>query len=82
MIVRLNPRALFTLRAARGASIRVTSGRVWITEDGSAADHFIAAGGDYRVRGDGLVVVENSGDAAQAGIAVPEKLIAKMRGIA
>jgi hypothetical protein len=35
----------------------VVDGRVWITEDGCAADRFLVAGGRYRVGGDGLVLV-------------------------
>jgi len=65
-------RNLVTLRHARGARIRVTAGRVWITEDGSPSDHFVAAGGDYRVAGDGLVVVENF----RYGAGAPEACIA------
>jgi hypothetical protein len=35
---------------------------VWITEDGRPADRFLAAGGCYRVSGDGLVLVEAEND--------------------
>jgi hypothetical protein len=57
MVLRLNDRDFLRLRRARGAAIEVLDGRVWITEDGRAADSFIGSGGRYRVRGDGLVLV-------------------------
>jgi hypothetical protein len=57
MVLRLNNRDFLRLRAARGVAIEVLGGRVWITEDGSQADRFLAAGGRYRVGGDGLVLV-------------------------
>lgn len=49
------------LRGARGMSLRVVAGTVWITEDGWAKDSFVAAGTDYRVRGDGMVLVSPEG---------------------
>ena len=60
----------FSLRASRGACIRVLEGLLWITEDGLAADHFVHAGGEYRIAGDGLVVIEPAGRAGAARIMV------------
>ena len=57
MVLRIDDRDFLRLRGARGAAIEVLDGRVWITEDGRAADSFVASGGLYRVRGDGLVLV-------------------------
>jgi hypothetical protein len=45
----------------------VLHGRVWVTEDGRAADSFLAAGGRYRVRGDGLVLVGAEAPAGASG---------------
>lgn len=57
MVLRLHDKGFLRLRGARGVAIEVLDGRVWITEDGRAADSFLASGGRYRVRGDGLVLV-------------------------
>jgi hypothetical protein len=57
MVLRLDDRDFLRLRGARGTAIEVLDGRVWITEDGRAADSFVGSGGHYRVRGDGLVLV-------------------------
>ncbi len=57
MILDLDRGQLLRMRSARGATIEVLSGRVWITEDGCAADRFLDAGRCYRVGGEGLVLV-------------------------
>ena len=57
MVLRLNNKGFLRLRGARGLAIEVVDGRVWITEDGRTADRFLAAGGCYRVGGDGLVLI-------------------------
>ena len=66
MIVRLNPKDLLRLRKARGVEIRALAGRVWITEDGAVGDYFLEPGRSYRVRGNGLVLLEgdNGGNRA------------------
>jgi len=69
MIVRLNRNDLLRLRAARGVGIQVVTGRVWITEDGSAVDNFLEPGGTYRVSGNGLVLVESHGGPDSRAIA-------------
>jgi hypothetical protein len=57
MLLQLKHNDFLRLRGARGVAIEVVDGRVWITEDGRLADSFLAAGGCYRVSGDGLVLV-------------------------
>jgi ferric-dicitrate binding protein FerR (iron transport regulator) len=57
VVLRLNDKDFLRLRDARGVAIEVLDGRVWITEDGREADSFLAAGGRYRVSGDGLVLI-------------------------
>lgn len=57
MILHLQDQGFLWLRAARGATIEVLSGRVWITEDGCAADRFVDRGRRYRVRDDGPVLI-------------------------
>jgi hypothetical protein len=57
VVLRLNDKDFLRLRGARGVAIEVVGGRVWITEDGCQADRFLAAGGRYRVSGNGLVLI-------------------------
>jgi len=57
MLLRLKDKDFLRLRGARGVAIEVVGGRVWITEDGRVGDSFLDAGGRYRVKGDGLVLV-------------------------
>ena len=57
MILKLKSDDFLRLRGARGVAIEVLAGRVWITEDGRAADSFLGPGRRYRVCGDGLVLV-------------------------
>ena len=57
MLLKLKDKSFLRLRSARGTAIEVVQGRVWITEDGHQRDRFLAAGGRYRVCGDGLVLV-------------------------
>ena len=73
MILKLNCNDFLRLRHARGVAIQVLSGRVWITEDGRAADSFLGAGRSYRVASEGLVLVGTesfAGDGPGAEIAV------------
>jgi hypothetical protein len=57
MVLALRKNDLLRLRRAAGTSIEVLSGRVWVTEDGRAADYLLGPGRRYRVCGDGLVLV-------------------------
>lgn len=57
MILRLDCNDFVRLRKARGAAIEVLAGRVWITEDGRAADSFLGPGRCYHVGGEGLVLI-------------------------
>lgn len=68
MILQLQPNDYLRLRGARGVAIEVVAGRVWITEDGRAADSFLGPGRRYRVVGDGLVLV--SGEARLNAVSV------------
>lgn len=57
MVLQLTFNEVLRLQNAQGAAIEVLDGKVWITEDGRAADRFLEAGRSYRVAGPGLVVV-------------------------
>lgn len=64
MILKLKRNDFLRLRGARGVAIEVLTGRVWITEDGRAADSFLGPGRRYRVCGEGLVLVGTESFAA------------------
>ncbi|OGA61670.1 MAG: hypothetical protein A3G81_07520 [Betaproteobacteria bacterium RIFCSPLOWO2_12_FULL_65_14] len=68
MILNLDRGELLRLRSARGATIEVMSGRVWITEDGCAADRFLGPGRRYRVSGDGLVLVSTENPVSEVSV--------------
>lgn len=57
MILHLQDDGFVWLRAARGATIEVLTGRVWITEEDCFADRFVDRGCRYRIRDDGLVLI-------------------------
>jgi len=69
MVLNLLENDFLRLTGARGTTVEVLDGRVWITEAGRARDAFISSGMRYSVAGDGLVVVGRE-DGAQARIAV------------
>jgi uncharacterized protein YjiS (DUF1127 family) len=57
MILNLDPNGTLRMAGARGTTVRVLDGRVWITEAGHQADAFLAGGARYRVAGDGVVLI-------------------------
>jgi hypothetical protein len=57
MVLKLKSNDYLRMAGARGTQLEVLSGRVWVTEHGREADSFLAAGGRYRVSGDGLVLI-------------------------
>src|SRR5262245_59972743 len=75
MVLQLSFSDLLNLRGAKGAAIEVLDGAVWITEHGAGGDQFLAAGGSYRVRGAGLVVVgpEGRGRPARVEVRTPAR---------
>jgi hypothetical protein len=48
---------LVRIEDGRGMMVRVTSGGVWITEEGDPRDHFVGPGGRFRVTSSGLTLV-------------------------
>ena len=57
MILNLAANDFLRLTKARGTTVEVLDGRVWITEAGRERDAFVSPGMRYNVAGDGLVVV-------------------------
>ena len=49
--------ALLNIRGGKGQSLRVLSGRVWVTQEGSLDDVFLDAGASYTFGHSGSAVV-------------------------
>lgn len=62
MIASLSPNNILRLRNARDATIEALQGAVWVTEASCPGDACITAGGRYRIRSDGLVLVGTDAD--------------------
>ncbi len=59
MVIQLKGKDLLKMRKARGTSIRVLAGLIWVTEAERQLDSFLGAGSAYLIEGDGLVLVEH-----------------------
>ncbi len=57
MLLNLDTNGTLRLAGARGTTVKVLDGRVWITEAGRRLDAFLARGARYDVAGDGVVVI-------------------------
>lgn len=55
--------SLLPRRATPGETVRILRGRVWLTEEGSGGDVFLASGEHARLSGTGLAVIEALGHA-------------------
>lgn len=62
-VVTLPRRRAITLPDIRGATLRVTRGSVWLTEEGGRDDVVLRAGDNWLVESDGRTVVEAQNDA-------------------
>lgn len=72
MILNLAENDFLRLTRARGTTVEVLDGRVWITEAGRERDAFVSSGMRYSVAGDGLVVVgREDGGAARIAVRPP-----------
>jgi uncharacterized protein YjiS (DUF1127 family) len=72
MVLNLNANEFLRLERARGTTVEVLNGRVWITEAGRERDALVAPGMRYSVAGNGLVVIgqEDGTQATPSRIAV------------
>ena len=61
--MKLTKGMLLRVRDAAGTVVVCLEGMVWLTEEGDAADHFLACGQRHRIAGDGVVVLEALHDA-------------------
>jgi hypothetical protein len=55
--------SLIPFTSAPGERVRILYGRVWLTEEGSARDAFLASGEEVSLDGRGLAVIEALGPA-------------------
>ncbi len=69
--IRLTENQPLSLREARGLRVKCTSGIVWITLSGQAADVFLKAGESHILLGKGLALIECIGDGS-IRIGMPE----------
>jgi uncharacterized protein YjiS (DUF1127 family) len=65
MVLNLNANEFLRLERARGTTVEVLDGRVWITEAGRERDALVSKGMRYSVAGNGLVVVGMEADGAR-----------------
>lgn len=70
MMLTLNSNEFLRLSRARGTTVEVLDGRVWITEAGRERDALVSPGMRYRVGGNGLVVVGMDGGGAPSKVAI------------
>lgn len=54
----VEPRQIHKMANARGTTIRVRSGTVWLTEAAVTDDHFLTGEQTYRIRSCGVVLIE------------------------
>lgn len=59
---RLTQDALLSLHDAQGHGVAVFSGRLWVTQEGDAQDHFVDAGESFYVDRPGHVVMHALSD--------------------
>ena len=68
-VVRLDSREAITLADIRGATLRVTCGTLWVTQQRDRRDIVLQVGDRWAVERDGDTVVEALGDACFSMIA-------------
>ena len=61
-VISLAPREALTLPDIRGATLRVTRGTLWLTEEGGRDDVVLRPGDNWLVESNGDTVVEAQGD--------------------
>lgn len=57
---RVEPQQIFKVEHAKGAIIHMRSGLAWLTETDGTDDHFLGAEQTYRIRKQGLVLIESA----------------------
>jgi hypothetical protein len=62
-VVSLDSREAITLPDIRGATLRVTRGTLWLTQEGNPIDIVLRTGDNFAVESSGVTVVEALNDA-------------------
>jgi uncharacterized protein YjiS (DUF1127 family) len=57
MILNLESNGTLSMAGARGMTVEVLDGHIWVTEKGRSQDMILARGARYSVEGDGVVLV-------------------------
>lgn len=57
MILNLESNGTVSMAGARGMTVEVLDGQIWVTQKGRSQDTILARGARYRVEGDGVVLV-------------------------
>ncbi len=57
MILNLEPNGTLSMAGARGLTVEVLDGHLWVTQPGDGRDLILARGAHYDVEGDGVVLV-------------------------
>lgn len=66
--IELAPREIVTVRAHRGTEVRVSSGPVWITQEGDREDYIVVAGTRFCSGSGGNIVVSALGEASRISV--------------
>lgn len=83
-IVELDTRETLSLPDVRGATLRVTRGTVWITQQDDTQDIVLRAGDTWTVEHDGLTLLEAQSDVTLCviGSRIEDLLAVRERGVA
>ena len=57
MILNLESNGTVSMAGARGMTVEVLDGHIWVTQKGRSQDTILARGARYEVEGDGVVLV-------------------------
>lgn len=77
-ILRLEPQQFYKMSRARGTCIEVRQGSLWLTEAHAGEDHFLFGRQCYRIRHQGLVLLE-AADKAPVEFAIKRPAYAWLR---
>jgi|SRR5689334_6615231 len=80
-VIDMEPREAITLQNVRGATLRVTRGTLWLTQENDRNDVVLRAGDNWVVERDGATVMEAQDDTVVCVIGRPinaEALSARM----
>lgn len=80
-VVDLQSGELAELRDVRGATLRVTRGTLWVTQDRDVRDVVLRAGDVWTVERDGLTLAEAQGDATFCVLGGTARAVGRRGGV-